>query len=272
VSGVEELCVKPATWEIPEHEVFELKHREKDYCLCIFVINEGERLLKQLDRLLPYSDDVDVIVADGGSTDGSTNHRVLREKNVRTLLVKTGLGKLSAQMRMAFAYALEQGYQGIVAMDGNNKDDPAAVPSFVHGLREGFDHIQGSRFVEGGRAIRTPPFRLLGIKLFHAPLISAAAGFRYTDTTNGFRAYSPRLLLDDRVAPFRSIFTTYELHWYLAIRAPRLGFSVTELPVTREYPASGPTPTKVRFPGGHLHMLRKLMEVCFHRLDPHSRD
>lgn len=272
MSELDELRTKPRAWEIPEYETFELKPREKAYCLCIFVINEGQKFLKLLERLLPYSDEVDVIVADGGSTDGSTNLDVLRERNVRTLLVKTGPGKLSAQMRVAFAYALDDGYHGILAMDGNNKDDPAAVPSFVRGLREGFDHIQGSRFIKGGHALRTPLVRLVGIKLLHAPLISAAAGFRYTDTTNGFRAYSRRLLLDDRVAPFRSIFATYELHWYLAIRAARLGFSVTEMPVTREYPDSGPTPTKIRFPGGHLNMLRKLLEVCFHRFDPQPHD
>lgn len=262
----------PQAWEIPEYEAFEFKPKEKGYCLIIFVINEGQKLLKQLERLRPHSDEVDIIIADGGSTDGSTERDVLREKNVRTLLVKTGPGKVSAQMRMAFSYALDQGYEGIVAMDGNNKDDPAAVPSMVRGLREGYDHIQGSRFVKGGRAIRTPLVRLLGIKLVHAPLISIAAGFRYTDTTNGFRAYSRRLLLDDRVAPFRNIFTTYELHWYLAIRAARLGFAVTELPVVREYPDSGPTPTKIKFPGGHYNMIRKLLQVCFHRFDPQTHD
>ena len=39
--------------------------------------------------------------------------------------------------------------------------------------------------------------------------------------------------------PLRDIFVGYELHYYLAIRAARLGFRVTETPVTRRYPASG---------------------------------
>ena len=124
--------------------------------------------------------------------------------------------------------------------------------------------------MRGCRAVATPPGRLLGIRLLDATLISLAAGFRYTDTTNGFRAYSRRFLLDDRVAPFRDVFSRYELHYYLAIRAARLGFVVRELPVTREYPATGPTPTKISPIRGNLLVLRTLLAACLHRFDPVS--
>ena len=56
---------------------------------------------------------------------------------------------------------------------------------------------------------------------------------RSTDTTNGFRAYSRRLLADDRVQPLRDVFAASELYYYLAIRTARLGFRVIETPVTR---------------------------------------
>jgi dolichol-phosphate mannosyltransferase len=170
-------------------------------------------------------------------------------------------------MRMALAYALERGYKGVIVMDGNNKDDPAAVPAFVQLLTAGYDHVQGSRYVPGGQAINTPWSRHLAVKYLHAPLLSLAAGFRYTDTTNGFRAYSRRLLLDERVAPFRDVFSGYELHYYLAIRAARLGFHVCETPVTRAYPP-GKMPTKIRGLRGNLLILRTLWRACRHRYDP----
>jgi hypothetical protein len=187
---------------------------------------------------------------------------------VRAVLVKTGPGKLSAQMRMAFAYALEQGYEGIVTIDGNNKDDPSAIPRFLEALEQGDDHVQGSRFIPGGLAENTPALRWVGIRFVHAPLISLSAGTRYTDTTNGFRAYSRRLLLDPRVAPFRDVFSRYELHYYLAIRAPALGYRVRELPVSRRYPGKGPVPTKISGLRGNLLVLRTLFEACLHRYDP----
>lgn len=256
-------------WAVPDFEPTEWGERRSPYALCIFVLNEGERIRAQLGRMRPLMDHVDVIVADGGSTDGAVAPEFLAEHGVRALLTKRGPGRLSAQMRMALAYALERGYEGVVVMDGNNKDDPAAVPSFVQLLAAGYDHVQGSRYVSGGRGINTPLSRHLAVTCLHAPLLSLAAGYRYTDTTNGFRAYSRRLLLDDRMAPFRDVFVGYELHYYLAIRAARLGFHVCETPVTRAYPP-GQTPTKIRGVRGNLSILRTLWRACRHQYDPPS--
>jgi dolichol-phosphate mannosyltransferase len=255
-------------WEVPDFAEHPFAPRRSRYAACVFVINEGERLAAQLERMRPLADKVDVIVADGGSTDGSVDAERLTAAGVNTLLVKRGPGKLAAQMRMALAYAMRRGYEGVVVIDGNNKDDPSAIPDFTRALDEGDDHVQGSRFVPGGRAVRTPPARLLGITLLHAPLISLSSGFRYTDTTNGFRAYSRRLLLDPQVAPFRSIFSRYELHYYLAIRAARLGYNVRELPVTRAYPADGHVPTKISKFRGNLLVLQTLFRACLHLYDP----
>lgn len=257
-----DVAMECAGRQVPEFRTVEFAPKRARYALCVFVINEGERLLSQLERMRPWSGDVDVIVADGGSTDGSTEHSRLRQLGVNTLLVKTGPGKLGAQMRMAFAFALDRCYDGVLVMDGNNKDDPAGIPRFVAALDEGIDHVQGSRFIPGGQAINTPAARYWGVKLLHAPLISLAARFRYTDTTNGFRAYSVRFLQDTRVAPFRDVFSAYELHYYLAIRAARLGFRVTEVPVCRAYPASGKVPTKIHGWKGNLTILKTLGAAC----------
>lgn len=256
------------TWEIPHHTIAELSPKKSRYCICIPVINEGKKIQKQLDRMQEISQTIDVVIADGGSTDNSVDPHRLSEFGVRTLLVKQDTGKLSAQLRMAFAYALQQGYEGIITIDGNNKDDPSAIPEFARSLDQGFDHIQGSRFIPGGNAVNTPIERLIGIKFVHAPLISLAAGCRYTDTTNGFRAYSRRFLLDERVAPFRSVFSAYELHYYLAIRAAKLGYKVQEIPVTRIYPNSGPTPTKISPIKGNILVMATLLKACVGQFNP----
>jgi hypothetical protein len=64
------------------------------------------------------------------------------------------------------------------------------------------------------------------------------------------------------------VFAGYELHYYLAIRAARLGYRVCEVPVTRVYPAKGPTPTKITPIRGNLRVLRALIAACLHRYDP----
>jgi dolichol-phosphate mannosyltransferase len=259
--------IRDLGWQVPAFNVLALAPRRSSMAVVVPVIDEGERIARQLAKMEPLAREIDVIIADGGSTDGSLSEQHLRSRNVRALLTKTGPGKLSAQMRMALAWGLDQGYSGFVFLDGNDKDDPGAIPSFVRALESGVDHVQGSRYVAGGRAVNTPFSRHWGVRLLHAPLISLAARHHYTDTTNGFRGYSARLLLDPRVQPFRDCFVAYELHYYLAIRAARLGFRVAELPVTRVYPA-GKTPTKISPLRGNLRILRTLFDAVLQRYNP----
>jgi dolichol-phosphate mannosyltransferase len=253
---------------VPAYDRHVLSDKRHRYCVAVFVINEGERVRRQLAQMAALADVIDIIVADGGSSDGSLALDTLESFRLRAVLVKRGPGKLSAQMRMAIAFALEEGYDGIVVIDGNGKDDVSAIPQFIELLDAGYDHIQGSRYIPGGVGVNTPVSRSVGVRLLHAPLISLAARFHYTDTTNGFRAYSRRLLTDPRVQPLRDIFVGYELHYYLAIRAARLGFNVIETPVTRRYPDSGKTPTKISPIKGNLLVLRTLIAAVMGRFDP----
>ncbi|MGY2067541.1 glycosyltransferase family 2 protein [Blastococcus sp. SYSU DS0619] len=258
-------------WAVPRGEVHVLREKASRYCVLIPVINEGERLLAQLARVRDLGLDLDVIVADGGSTDGSNAPDVLAGLGVRALLVKRDEGKLSAQLRMGFAFALAEGYAGVITVDGNGKDDVSALPRFVDELDRGAGFVQGSRYVPGGKAINTPRERHLAIKLFHAPLTSLAARRRYTDTTNGFRAHSRELLEDPRVAPLRSVFDTYELLAYLPIRAARLGYRCLEVPVTRAYPDAGSIPTKIHGRRAQFELVKILVRAARGGYGPDGR-
>jgi dolichol-phosphate mannosyltransferase len=233
------------------------------------VINEGERIQRLLSRMRDSgsASAADVIVIDGGSTDGSLEHDRLRALGVKGLLVKTGPGSLSAQLRCAYAFALDHGYEGVITIDGNDKDDPDAIPSFQSLLEEGFDFVQASRFLPGGVGENTPRSRALAITLLHAPLLSLASGFPWTDTTQGFRGYSASLLLDPRVAVFRSVFREYELLAYLSYRAPRLGYRCVEVPTTRRYPV-GEVPTKIKGIHGKLRLIATLLRACAGAYNP----
>jgi dolichol-phosphate mannosyltransferase len=254
-------------WEIPKHRIYELQPRKTKYCLCVPVINEGEKIRKQLERMLPFAQQVDILICDGGSTDGSLDPDFLKLMKVSALLVKKDAGWLGAQLRMGFAYAIIRGYAGIITMDGNGKDNVEAILDFIQALDEGWDMVQGSRYIPGGQAINTPLIRSLAIRLIHAPVVSLVSGFHYTDTTNGYRAHSRQYLMDERVQPFRSIFQRYELLGYLSVRAPQLRFRTKEIPVVRAYPAKGKTPTKLKWMG-MVHLLAVLWDLIWHRYDP----
>lgn len=246
----------------PTYRIEWQRPREQRWAICVFVINEGEKIRNQLRAMQPYAKLVDLVIADGGSTDGSLDRSLMEQLNTKALLVKTGPGKLSAQMRMAFDYCIDEGYDGVIVIDGNGKDGLDAIPTFVESLEAGFDHVQGSRFISGGHHQNTPVSRYLAVRLIHAPMLSLASGFHYTDTTNGFRAYSRRLLIDPRVDVFRPCFDRYQLHYHLAIEAVKKGFKVREVPVSRVYPASGKTPTKIKGVRGLYSVLGQLVDVC----------
>ena len=156
------------------------------------------------------SEFVDIVICDGGSTDGSTDDGILKELGVNTLLIKQDDGKQGAQLRMGFYWALNRGYDGFITIDGNDKDSIEDVPKFIEKLEEGYDFIQGSRYIDGGKAINIPKVREMAIKYIHAPAISKMCKKKYTDTTSLYRGYSRNYLLDERVQPFREIFKSYE--------------------------------------------------------------
>ena len=257
-------------WQVPHYENLYWRGKSHDYCVAIPVINEGNRILNLLKRMqaINIASIADIIIVDGGSEDGSIDLSVLKLMDVSGLLLKVAPGKLGSQLRCAYAYALEQGYLGVITIDGNDKDDPKAIPSFIKELRKGTDFVQASRFIKGGLAENTPKSRDLAIRFIHAPLLSLASGFKWTDTTQGFRAYSRKMLLDPQVEPFRDVFINYELLAYLSYRAPRLQYKCVELPTKRSYP-QGKMPTKISMFKGNWHILTTLIKACLGCYNPY---
>lgn len=259
--------IRETKWQLPSFEIHQFRDKSSKYCICIPVLNEGEKIKKQLQKMLPFSKTADIIIADWGSTDGSTDQKFLKKMNVRTLLVLKSPGKQGTQLRMAFSYAIKQGYKGIIQIDGNNKDGVEAIPYFILALDEGFDYIQGSRFIRGGKAVNTPPLRYFAVRLLASPILSLGARYWYTDVTNGFRGYSKKYLLHPKVQPFRNLFVNYELNMYLTVRANRLGLKTKELPVERKYSA-GKVHTKISLLKGNSNFLISQFKAALGFYDP----
>ena len=255
---------------VPRFECDEYGEKTSEYVVLIPVINEGERIIKELERASEHhvAEHADIVLCDGGSTDGSTDATPLQRLGVNTLLVKRDSGKQGAQLRMGIWWALKRGYKGIITVDGNNKDSIEDVPRFIEKLQEGYAFVQGSRFVAGGRAINTPLVRTIAVRLIHAPIISLTARQLFTDTTNAFRGYSAEYLSDKRVRPLRDVFATYELLAYLSVRATQLGYRACEIPVTRAYPKAGKVPTKISFFKGNAELMKILLRNALGRYNP----
>lgn len=258
--------------EIPKYIKTELKSKNNEYCLCIPIYNEGERICKELQKAndVNLTKVVDIVLLDGGSTDGTTDKKVLDKYNVNTIIEMEdkGVYKQSEALKAGFDFSIKRKYLGVITVDGNNKDSIEKVPDFIKKLEEGYDYIQGSRYLTGGKEVNTPNVRNFAIKYIHAPIISFICNKKYTDTTNLFRGYSIRYLEDEKVQIFRKIFKSYELSTYLSTRADQIGLKTCEIPVERIYPDKKNFSTKVGKIRGNILLLKILFENLFGKFDP----
>lgn len=253
-------------WEPPVYETHEFAPKRTRYCVVVVIWNEGEKIKHQLRRMAANGALADIILADGRSTDGSTEHGFLQAMGVRTLLITDERGLCTAT-RMGLAYAMDQGYDAVITVDGNGKDGVEALPAFIAKLDAGYDMVQGSRFMQGGVHKNTPLERYIGVRYVIAPFV-ALGGFWYTDPTNAFRAMSMRFLRDERLQPIRRVFVRFNLQHYLIFRAAQLGFKVTEIPVVRVYPDDGSVPTKIVHWRSKTRIFGELIATVMGRYNP----
>ncbi len=241
-------------------EVHEFQSRRSRYAVIIPVWNQGDVILAQLQRIQDADMQLDIVLCDGNSSDESTSKTRLEKLGVRALLVTDQVG-LGTALRLGFGYALDAGYEGIITIDGNGKDGVDSIQEFQNYLENGFDLVQGSRFISGGIHANTPWERYIGIRLLIAPVMSFFSGFHYTDPTNGFKGLSRKFLQDERVRLLRPEFQQFNLQFYVNYIAPKLGFKTIEIPVSRVYPRGLPTPTKIVGFRKKLILLRQFFET-----------
>jgi dolichol-phosphate mannosyltransferase len=238
----------------------ELGLKNSNAVLIIPVLNEGERIMNQLSEIIQIKKrNFDVVIVDGGSTDGSISSMLTSYSNLlRTVLVVPDSKGLSHQLRVAFEYCLRENYEYFVTMDGNNKDDVNGIELIIKKLEDGFEYIQGNRFLSTHGSRSTPLHRTLAIKLIHDPVVSVAARKKFTDTTNGFRGFSRSLLENRKVNIFRNIFVKYELITYIPIRVGQLKLKSCDVPVIRSYPLNSKIPTKISGFKNHFNLINTL--------------
>jgi dolichol-phosphate mannosyltransferase len=191
---------------------------------------------------------------DDASNDGGGD--LLRERGIAPLRQdkRSGIG---AAIRRVIHHGRANGYDLIVVMAGNNKDDPAEIPRLLEPiLADRADYVQGSRFLAGGSSPNLPPFRRVAIRMLSV-LFRIYARRSCTDLTNGFRAYRLALFDDPRIDVNQDWLDDYELEYYVHWKVYTLGYRVEEVPVTKSYPSErGVEYSKVRPITGWWRMLR----------------
>jgi dolichol-phosphate mannosyltransferase len=205
------------------------------------LFNERHAIAGLIPRVPPVI--AETIVVDDGSDDGGPDLARAAGARVITQERRRGVG---AAIRTGIEAARASGHSVVVVLAANGKDDPAEAPRLLDKLREGYDYVQGSRFLrEGGASVHLPRGRGFMIRGYSF-LFRVLSGFAATDITNGFRAYRLSVLDDPRIRIDQSWLDRYELEYYLQWKAITLGYRVVEVGVSKTYPKGGGNYSKIR--------------------------
>ena len=199
--------------------------------VCVPTYDEIESLPVLLDRLLSARPDVDVLVVDDGSPDGTgrwANDRARIEPRL-TVMHRSGKQGLGAAYLAAFAWALERGYDVVCEMDADGSHAPEQLVGLLDAVAAGADLAIGSRWVPGGEVRNWPWTRRL-LSRGGNTYTRLVLGIGVRDATAGYRAFSAHALRTMPLADVASAGYCFQVD--LAWRASRCGLRVVEVPIT----------------------------------------
>jgi dolichol-phosphate mannosyltransferase len=194
--------------------------------------NERENIGEIVPAVRRATPDVDILVADDNSPDGTQDVvRELQKKDAKLhLLARPGKQGLGRAYLAGFAWGLERGYEALVEMDADFSHRPEDLKRLLDAL-PAVDFVIGSRWVAGGRTVNWG----LGRKI-----ISKGGSFytrqilRYPirDWTGGFNAWKAQTLIKIGLDSVRSEGYSFQIE--LKYRASRLGLRGIEVPIVFE--------------------------------------
>jgi dolichol-phosphate mannosyltransferase len=190
---------------------------------------EADNIPVILRLLRAVVDQVDVLVVDDGSPDGTADiaEAVGGELGGIFVLRRTEKRGLGEAYRAGFAWGLARGYNAVVEMDADLSHDPVAVPVLLDGLNRA-DLVIGSRYVPGGSIPAWAWHRRLLSRAGNR-YSSALLGLGVADLTSGFRAYRADILGKVGLDEVRA--GGYGFQIEMAFRVAQAGGRIEETPI-----------------------------------------
>jgi dolichol-phosphate mannosyltransferase len=197
--------------------------------VCLPTYDEAENLGPMVEAILAATPDVDVLVIDDNSPDGTgrlADQIAAREPRVQ-VLHRAGKEGLGTAYLAGFAWALQRGYALVLEMDADFSHDPGYLPAMLEKAREA-DLVLGSRNVPGGGTVNWGLGRRLlsrGGSLYARLIL----GLPVRDLTGGFKCFRREVL---EAIDLPSVECSgYAFQIELTFRTFRKGFRVAEIPI-----------------------------------------
>ena len=197
--------------------------------VCIPTYNERENLPLIIDRLCTANPDVNALVIDDGSPDGTgalADEMAASDSRI-AVLHRTEKAGLGAAYRAGFARAIADGADAIVEMDADGSHAPEQLPALLAALPAA-DLVLGSRWVRGGAVRNWPLHREIlsrGGNLYARLLLRVPIH----DITGGYRVFRVNTLHSIDYANVASQGYVFQVD--MAYRVLNAGMRVVEVPI-----------------------------------------
>ena len=152
--------------------------------------NESAAIADTIGELTRVRPDVDLVVIDDGSTDGTAE--LARCAGARVISLPFNLG-IGGALRTGFRWAVEHGYQRAFQFDADGQHDPLEIAALLEPLDRGADLVVGSRFLDGEAGYRVGRVRRTAMGALRVTM-RVLSKQSFTDTSSGFRAFSRPML------------------------------------------------------------------------------
>jgi len=155
--------------------------------------NEVSNINILLDRINSYCQNVDILIVDDNSSDGTIN--VLKKfekecKNINLIIREKKLG-LNTAHKIGYNYAIKNNYDYFITLDADLSHNPAVIPEFINLLKSN-SFIIGSRYAKGGKC-ELPIARLL-LSVLGNKFIKLFSRINCSEFTTSFRGFNLRTI------------------------------------------------------------------------------
>lgn len=156
--------------------------------------DELNNIKKLLPELLELYDDIDILIVDDNSPDGTGDYvsSVAKSNSRVNLITREGKLGLGTAYVAGYKYMLKNGYDIAFQMDADYSHDPRELGNFKKYVNE-FDLIIGSRYIHGVNVINWPMRRLL-LSYFANYYTKIITGLPLKDSTGGFKCFRREVL------------------------------------------------------------------------------
>lgn len=185
-----------------------------------------------IEKLLKLKDEVDILIVDDGSPDGTASLVKNAQKDHKGrihLIERAGKLGLGTAYVAGFKYAIEKKYDYVCEMDADFSHSPEDVPKLIKEVRSGEADIAiGSRYSNGISIINWPLSRLIlsyGANIYARTI----TGLPVFDTTAGFKCIHRRVIENIALDRIRS--NGYAFQIELHFRAWKAGFKLKEVSI-----------------------------------------